>query len=454
MKTRPKIPFVLLLCVLLTGCATYTHNAVTFRSSLADGHYETALQTLGKARKGPARLLYLMENGLIAHYRGEYHASNRFFEVAERLSDRLFTRSLSREAASLITNDQVRAYRGEEFELAFINYYRALNYWYLGEPEEALVECRKANLKLDRYAALADYDATYRNDAFIHYMTGLIYEATGELNDAYVSYRNALDAYETYQNVFGLEAPADLRTDLRRVEEDLGYVQRQDGRVGSAGPDSPPEGELVLFSEIGFVPHKVQEEISLPVYENDVESVSKKRLDGISRKIAYRHFKPHYAGRSKVEYWLRVALPAYADVAPRTQSILLSAAGRRTGTTLAEDLSAIAWQTFQDKQPAMLARTVGRGLLKYMASAKAEKENKVLGFIVNLFVAATEAADTRSWVSLPHNVQIGRLALPAGIHTLTLESLDSRGRVIETRNISGIQIRPGTRTFVNYRTFK
>ena len=404
--------------------------------------------------RGPARLLYLMENGLIAHYRGEYHASNRFFEVAERLSDRLFTRSLSREVASLITNDQVRAYRGEEFELAFINYYRALNYWYLGEPEEALVECRKANLKLDRYAAQADYDATYRNDAFIHYMTGLIYEATGELNDAYVSYRNALDAYETYQNVFGLEAPAALRTDLRRVEEDLGYVEPQDGRGGSAEPDSPTDGELVLFSEIGFVPHKVQEEISLPIYKNDVETVSKKRLDGISRKIAYRHFKPHYAGKSKVEYWLRVALPAYADVAPQTQSIWLSAAGRKTGTTLAEDLSAIAWQTFQDKLPAMLARTVGRGLLKYMASAKAEKENKVLGFIVNLFAAATEAADTRSWVSLPHNVQIGRLALPAGTHTLTLESLDSRGRVIETGTISDIDIRPGTRTFVNYRTYK
>ena len=454
MKTQSKIQFGLLLCVLLTGCATYTHNAVTFRSSLAGGHYETALQTLGKARKGPARLLYLMENGLIAHYRGEYHASNRFFEVAERLSDRLFTRSLSREVASLITNDQVRAYRGEEFELAFINYYRALNYWYLGEPEEALVECRKANQKLDRYAAQADYDASYRNDAFIHYMTGLIYEATGELNDAYVSYRNALDAYETYQNVFGLEAPAALRTDLRRVEEDLGYVEAQDGRGGSAEPGSPTDGELVLFSEIGFVPHKVQEEISLPIYKNDVETVTKKRLDGISRKIAYRHFKPHYAGKTKVEYWLRVALPAYADVAPQTQSIWLSAAGRKTGTTLAEDLSAIAWQTFQDKQPAMLARTVGRGLLKYMATAKVEKENKVFGFIVNLFAAATEAADTRSWVSLPHNVQIGRLALPAGTHTLTLESLDSRGRVIETGTITGIRIRPGTRTFVNYRTYK
>ena len=449
-----KMRSVLLLCVFLAGCATYTHNAATFRSSLAQGNYETALQSLGKARKGPARLLYLMENGLIAHYRGEYHVSNRFFEDAERLSDRLFTRSISREAASLITNDQVRAYRGEEFELAFINYYRALNYWYLGEPEEALVECRKANLKLERYAAQADYDATYRNDAFIHYMTGLIYEATGELNDAYVSYRNAVDAYETYQKAFGLKAPAALRKDLRRVEQALGYTEDPGEGAASADWRSPTAGELILFSEIGFVPHKIQEEINLPIYKDDVERVSKKRVEGLSKKIAHRHFKPHYAGKSKVKYWLRVALPAYEDVAPRTRTVRLSAAGHETTTTLAEDLSAIAWQTYQDKQPVVLARTVARGLAKYGASIKAEKENKVLGFFVKLFAAVTETADTRSWVSLPHNVQVGRLTLPAGTHTLTLESLDGRGRVIATGTLSDVHIRPGARTFVNYRTYK
>ena len=57
-----------------------------------------------------------------------------------------------------------------------------------------------------------------------HYMTGLIYEATGELNDAYVSYRNALDAYETYKKAFGLKAPAALRKDLAR-RASLGYTE-------------------------------------------------------------------------------------------------------------------------------------------------------------------------------------------------------------------------------------
>ncbi|MDE3001522.1 MAG: hypothetical protein OXU79_20795 [Gemmatimonadota bacterium] len=454
MKNLLKLQSGLLLLVFFTGCATYTHNAVTFRSSLAGGHYETALQSLGNARKGPERLLYLMENGLIAHYKGKYDASNRFFEEAERLSDRLFTRSLSREAASLVTNDQVRAYRGEVFELVFINYYRALNYWYLKEPEEALVECRKANLKLEHYAAQAEYDATYRNDAFIHYVTGLIYETTGELNDAYVSYRNALDAYETYTKAFGLKAPTALEQDLRRIEEALGYVDGRAEAADSADLRPPAGGELIVFSEIGFVPHKIQEEISLPIYEGEDFTGKKDRLDRVSRKIARRHFKPHYAGESKVKYWLRVALPAYEDVVPRTHTIRVHAAGRQTTTTLAEDLSSIAWQTFQDKQPAVLARTVARGLVKYAASVKAKKKHKLLGFFVNLLSAATEAADTRSWVSLPHNVQIGRLTLPAGTHKLTLESLDCRGRVIETGTISDVHIRPGARTFVNYRTYK
>ena len=454
MKNLLKLQSGLLLCVFFTGCATYTRNAATFRSSLAAGHYETALQSLGSVRNGPARLLYLLENGIIAHYRGQYHASNRYFEDAERLSDRLFTRSLSRETASLITNDQVRAYLGEEFELAFINYYRALNYWYLDEPEDALVECRKANLKLDRYAAQADYDATYRNDAFIHYMTGLFYEATEEHNDAFVSYRNALDAYRTYSEAFGLDAPDALRDDLRRVEEAMGYDEDGDGHDLPDGHGSGVEGELIVFTEIGFVPHKVQEEINLPIFKDDVERISQKRLGGLYRRIARRYFKPRHAVVPEIQYWLRVAIPVYADVMPQTQVVRVSGAGRHTTTTLAEDLSSIAWQTFQDKQFNMLTRTVARALAKYHASTWAEKKNRILGFLADVFAASTESADTRSWVSLPRNVQIGRLVLPAGTHTLTLESLDARGRVIHSGTLSEIHIRPGARTFVNYRTYK
>ncbi len=438
----------------LTGCATYTHNTGAFRSSLAHGNYGDALQSLSSARKGPNRLLFLLENGLVAHARGHYRRSNAYFEQAERLADRLFARSLTREVAALITNDAVRSYRGEEFELVFIHYYRALNYWYLGLPEDALVECRKANLKLAHHASAAEFDATYRNDAFIHYMTGLFYEATGELNDAYISYQDAEKAYRTYAETFGLQPPPALRDDLLRVAGALGYTDGVQVRLASAGrPHLRSDGELVLFSEIGFIPRKVQEELSLPLFEDDIKKAHKKDVKTLSKRIARGYHTP-YNRHQKVKYWLRVALPAYQEVLPSTRGIRLSASGRTGRAVPAQDLAAIARITFQDKQPVILARTIARSLAKYFTTEGIKKKNKVLGFFANLFAFSTEAADTRSWISLPHTVHIGRLRLPPGVHDLTVQTLDARGNIIEQKVFSEVRIRPGTRTFLNHRTYR
>ncbi len=449
--------FCLIVLIALTGCATYAHNTGAFRNNLAQGNYEDALESLGEARKGANRLLFLLENGLVAHSQGNYRMSNTYFDRAERLADRLFTRSLSREIASLVTNDAVRAYRGEEFELVFIHYYRALNYWYLRSPEDALVECRKANLKLARYAAASKTDPTYRNDAFIHYMTGLFYEATGELNDAYISYQDAAKAYRTCAETFGLQAPPALRDDLLRTARALDYTDGVRVRLASAGQfhlSAPAgDGELVLFSEIGFIPRKIQEELSLPIFEDDIKKSPKRGIRALSKHIARRRRTPYHR-HQKVKYWLRVALPAYQDAPPSTRHIRLSASGRTARAVPAQDLSSIARITFQDKQPVILARTVARAMAKYLAAEGIKKKNKVLGFFANLFTASTEAADTRSWVSLPHTVQIGRLHLPPGVHDLTVESLDARGNVIEQKVFSDVRIRPGARTFLNYRTYR
>ena len=106
--------------------------------------------------------------------------------------------------AALLTNDAIRAYSGEEFERVLIHYYRALNYHYLGDHQGALVECRKANLRLSDFAEAAEYELSYANDAFMQYLTGLLYEAGGEVNDAYISYRDAVKGYAAYEDAFGM----------------------------------------------------------------------------------------------------------------------------------------------------------------------------------------------------------------------------------------------------------
>ena len=448
MKT---IFLTLSLGIALQGCTTYAHFSGDIRTSLRTRNYEAARAQIAKAKKGGNQLLYLLENGLLAHYEGHYAASNRYFADAERLSAQLFTRSVSREAAALVTNDAVRKYRGHSFEMVAVHYYRALNYWYLGLPEDALVECRKANLKLAQYA-IHNGQASYKNDAFIHYITGLFYEATGEFNDAYISYGHARDAYSHYEKTFDLAPPQAVATDLEHLTAALDG-EETDARLasfhGMRFAKAAGNGELVLFLEIGFIPRKVEEEIDLPLYEDDLKRG--KEADKVAVDISRRH-RVYPIG--DVEYWLRVALPKYEVVAPRTDRVRIRAGDRVVQTQIAQNYAAIAKASLKDDYPKIMVRTIVRGFVKYLAYREADKKDKVLGFFANLLNVATEIADTRSWVSLPHNIQIGRVELPPGTHAITLEALDASGRIIETETFRQIEIHPGQRTFLNHRVYQ
>jgi hypothetical protein len=82
----------------------------------------------------------------------------------------------------------------------------------------------------------------------------------------------------------------------------------------------------------------------------------------------------------------------------------------------------------------------------------AEEENDVLGFLVNLFGAGTEAADTRSWTSLPGAIWMARIQPPPGTSEVVLEFLDAGGRVVDTHLFTDIATdRP---VFLNWRSFQ
>lgn len=440
----------LILLITQSGCATYAQFTGDYRTLVGNQNYTQALENLNDSKKGNNKLLYLLEAGLIAHYQKQYEKSNQYFSAAEKHADALFTKSISRQAASLITNDAIKNYRGESFELVAIHYYRALNYWYLGLPQDALVECRKANLKLAQYA-IHNGETSYKNDAFIHYMTGLFYEATGEYNDAYISYQHAQDAYTHYASVLGVPSPKTLEKDLQHVSEILNGIE-----VAALSPTRilSPEGngELIIFSEIGFVPRKLQEEIDLPLYDNDIKRSKNVKTEVLAKDISNRRY--HVQSYGDVDYWLRVALPKYDDTPPKTSTTSIRTGEQQTQTVLAQNYAGIAKASLNDHYPGILTKTTARAFAKYVTYLKAKKENKVLGFFTNLFNVATEIADTRSWVSLPNNIQIGRLTLPPGTHTITIEAHDQNGNITETKTLENIEVKPGQRTFISNRFYR
>ena len=449
--------FLILLVFLTTvliGCsAGYSGFMGKPLKRLARQDYAGALARLEKPSGSTNKLLYRLEKGLILHYQGQYDASNREFSKAERLIDKHYTRSASREIAAFVTNDAIRAYSGEEYERVLIHYYRAMNYIYLHDPQGALVECRKANLRLQKFATIDKYNLSYQNDAFIQYMTGLLFEAEGELNDAYISYKDALKGYQAYNENFNFQIPRPLILDLTRLTYHLGYmdeVRALSSRYRldqSEWKKNSTEGEVIIFVEHGFIARKRQKEITIPLLANDSTDNVWKLSDQMLYRYNYHYPNYHY---NNVDYWLKMALPYYQEMPSRIQHVRLSTGDRSTTGIVVEDLNAIARKTLEEKENTILLRTLGRALTKYMISKKIEEESDVWGTLFQWFGVSTEAADTRSWLSLPERIQFIRFSLPSGTVDLSLEFLNARMGLEERVVLPNIEVPIGKPLFLKH----
>jgi len=428
---------------------------------LSQGKYDDALKKLEKTKSDRSRLLYLMERGMLLHYAGRYEESNNTFEEAEILAEDLYTKSISREAGALLTSDNILPYAGEKFERALIHYYRAFNYIYLRLPDDALVECRKVSFLLQRYQDESEGKSTaYSDDAFMQYLAGMLFEWQGELNDAFISYRKAEEAYEKYKREYGVSQPSSLKGDLLRTAKALGfseeyehYLKKYSGSYDPEGTDKET-GELILIHENGFAPSKVAEELVIPILKVDNLGEDAKidvwDYSGKLRARVGRHYKD-----VDVEYILRVSIPNYRSARPRIAYMKVQADGTQMSSESVEDVEAIAFRNFDERMPRILLKTIARGVTKYLAFKTAKKkQGEVAGLLVNILGIATESADTRSWLTLPNNFGIVRISLPPGKYNLRLSFYDRNGRKEGSTDLLDVEIRDGEFTFLNYRTFQ
>jgi hypothetical protein len=473
--------------LLLGGCATYSAKFADLKPELASGQFDAALATVEKESGSKDRLLYYLERGLILHYADRYAESNEAFAAAERTADDLYTKSISEGALSLISNDSAISYRGRPFEMAMVPYYKAFNYIYLGQRESAQVEARRASLQLARYVDATlqgvreedrDQLQQIRNNAFLLYFSGLLYDWDGEINDAFTAYRNAAVAYQQNHALLQVEIPPTLAADLERVGRRLGFsaeleqvrrncpdVYRAAGleataerprtaqEYAAAGSWPSGQGQLALFLETGFVAHKTQVRFDIPIFEgeayNDPDYWSWQIWFGLGNMHAL--VEGH-----KIEYWVSVAAPELQDQPGAIGGARVSA-GTAAGNVVAADIANLSREsriTFDAEKPTIFFKTILRGLTKYLASRGAESAGGSWAKVAaNIFGAVTESADTRSWLTLPENLHLARLSLPAGTYDLKVELLDRRGRPLDTFTIEQVEVREGDFTFLSRRAF-
>ena len=458
-KKHNKVLLLLIITVFLAGCATYYTKNIEFQNYIAQGDFEKADHWLDKNTKdadGKNQLLYYLNRGYVSWIMQNYEESNYYFSISEKLIED-YIKNYYLEALTLISNPNVKPYKPEDFEVVMVNYFMALNYIQLGQYEDAIVECKRINIKLnelnDKYK---DHKNRYQRDAFAHNLMGIIYEADKDYNNAFIAYRNALEIYETdYKEYFDISVPDQLKKDILRTAYLTGFndeVEYYENKFNQKFEYQPNEnGELVFFWLNGFGPYKAEASINFVKVPNS----EKGYVTMVNHE--YNLSFPLYIGdKSKKEKdafdelrFFRVAFPKYIEREPYFKNAKLTVKSQTYNLELIQNINDIAFKTLKDRMVREMASAIMRLATKKALEALADEQDEALGTLVNIVNTVTEKADTRNWQTLPYSISYARVPLHEGSNTVTLNTYSPQGSRTQNFKFKGEK---GKTVFHTYHT--
>ncbi len=442
-----------------TSCMSYYQKMHKFQEAAESGHIKEAAKVLYKNKKaatGRNRLLYLMNAGWSEHMLSDRAKSNKWLNDADLMIED-YQKNIGLDALTLLSNPTIKPYKAESIESVMLNYYKAMNYLALNDRKDALVEARKITNKL--YALNDKYKGKnnrYSDDAFAHILVGMIYEADGDFNNAFIAYRNAVETYTNiYQPNFGIATPAQLKQDVLRTAYLSGKtneLRRFERLFGLHYQHQKSEAQLVFFWENGFGPVKDENRLEFIQVGNSSGGIATFRNEelGLSFPVVISKMSDKEQSALAQFHIFELAFPKYLTRPPIYHTAELQANGQSYALSLAEDVNAISFKTLKDRMLREIGSGIARLVSKKAVEAVVRNENKDVGAVVGILNAITEVADTRNWQTLPYSISYVRIPLKVGENTMTLK-LKSQG--IETNSQAlQVQVRKGQTKFVNYRT--
>nr|MBN2277819.1 hypothetical protein [candidate division Zixibacteria bacterium] len=456
----------LLSCFLLmAGCSTLSTQRGFYKpitAELEKENYDGAVAAMEKARQedkfaGKDRFLYYIDAGLLYHYAVSYDSSNARLNAAEQAADELYARSLSRAAASLLLNDNVLEYAGEDYEILYSNLIKTLNYLELGKFEDAFVEVRRANEKLNlleqKYRDMANkyeqaketdsikvdikYEARevrFNNDAFARYLSMHMYAAEGKFDDARIDRDYLGAAFAEQPHIYDFPEP-----DVRFVPEDKNKTI------------------LSVIGLAGLAPVKEPLNLRLRTDKN-LDLVQILYTNPWRKNTEYGHIPM----KISEDYYFKFAIPVIVRRASNISRIRVLADGVFIGELqLLEDVAAVAGETFEAKRFLIYLRTVARAVAKGLITHRQKEkvdDGKAGGWLAKLAIDAvtdiSENADLRSAQYLPGKIYVGDFEMAPGKYDLTIEFINPEGHVLGFKNIDDYIVSKTTLNMVEARLLK
>lgn len=414
-----KFAYIFVIILLLGGCATYQKKVTSARDLIRKRDFQGAIQELKPLaeKEGDDQLVYLLDYATALHLAGDFKESNRIFSLADDMSEVKDYTSLSREAGSILLNEGLVQYKGDDYEKVLINAFKAINYIMLGDLEAALVEARRLNEKLYKYKFEAKRD--YEQNTFANYLSGILWEADKNWDNAFISYN---DVYKLAPNIDLLHEDLVRSAIKAQRNDELETFLKKFSEVKIKDEwKNRDYGELVVIYQQGWGPRK------------DLHPQTPKFPKLYPRRSVTQELEIQVqpVGRG----------PSSSNLSFKSQKVY--------------SVQDVAIKTLDDAYAQLVAKRMVGVAAKYLLAEQIRQKNKLLGAVAWIGLNAVDQADLRQWSTLPESFQLIRARLPSGKYNLSGQGISSYGDPTgEAMDPQSITIKAGKKTFVTWRSFR
>ncbi len=455
-----KAPLWVFLVPLLSSCLSYYQRNLEFNQAYETGDLDKAkhlLQKNSKAENGRERFLHFVNMGTITSLLGDYEESNEWFEKAY-----IFHEDERKNAGDILktylVNSSTTLYIGEDQEHLYVLYFKALNFMKLGRYEEAMVEVRRMEILLNQLDDKYSNEQKFNRDAFVNLLMGLIYDAQGDINNAFIAYRNAAKVYEEdYSKFFKMGTPVQLKKDLLRTARQMGFDQERERFEKKYNMKAPPalpkdSSQVVLFWHNGLGPVKDSWEISfIVVPQSGKRNLVYFKNDEFDLLFPFYVNSDEYNSLTDLRTF-KIAFPKYVERRKVFQHAELSSGQNKVNLEKAENINAVSFKVLNQRMLLEMGQAILRVALKKAAEkALRDNDNQGAALAMAIYSYASEQADTRNWQTLPHSIEYARITVPEGPQELKLEVFKSKNGEKKDYQIN-VDVKAGNTGFFTFHT--
>jgi hypothetical protein len=365
----------LFIFTLISGCAVRQQENNSLAELLHTQTPQQVLQQLQESEPADRDLLQFHLNvGFLQFVTGDFRNAITTLSLAKQEMAELQATSISENIEAGTLSELLRSYSGYPTDRVMVHNILALSYLFNNEIYEARVEILQAELAMKK---LLEKDDINGQLASVYLLSGVVYELLDELSNALISYKDAAEI----MNKRGITLPLGLKQALLRVSLNLGAKEQYEAYQAQfpelSLPDLNNSNQVFVFYFDGVVSHKIQNSLIVPAHNLD-------RLIRISM--------PAYPPLNK--------LIGYAKIIQEKSQLL---------SELVDDVEVLVREDLAKEYPSILLLTTTRAVAKYQLVKNVQKQDPLVGFLVNIGTVLTEEADLRSWNMLPANIQFAYL---------------------------------------------